>query len=653
MKREILISATQREVRVAILEDDQLVEMQVDRPEARRMVGDIYWGKVDAVLPGLQAAFIDIGTEKSAFLHASDLVYDEGDDDSDDDDDDDADVAEIVVPSAETDQPDDTDSPYAPEADAPRKVFESREKPASDDKGGDDQNGGEKKEGGGRRGRRRGRGGRGGGGGGGGGANANAVPATAETADSDEGGAAAVDGGSAPSAPAAAIGGGAHGGGSPRGGGGGGGRRGGGGRGGRRPRAEPPQIQDVLKRGQSIIVQVSKEPISTKGPRVTAQVSIAGRFVVFMPFASRVGVSRKIGERAERQRLREQVNKVLPKNSGGVIVRTVGEDITQETFQNEITSLISQWAKINKKTKFVGNPPKLLHRETSLTRSIIRDLFSEKIDSLTVDSKQLFNEIVEYLGSIAPDLVDRVKLYEEKVPLFDKMEIETEIRDLFKRRCDLPSGGYIIIEPTEALVSVDVNSGRFVGKKDPEKTIFKTNSEAAKEIARQMRLRDIGGIIVCDFIDMETRQNRERVLNELRTHLGRDRARTKAFAVSDLGLIEMTRQRVRQSHLQSMTESCPICGGTGRVFTPETIVRRMERSVRRIAVEGRKDNLVVKLHPDTAIYLLENERDLLKKLEKGLGFSLEMRDDPLLRPDEFKLVVKGAGRDVTKQYAVA
>ena len=589
MKREILISATQREVRVAILEDDQLVEMQVDRPEARRMVGDIYWGKVDAVLPGLQAAFVDIGTEKAAFLHASDLVYDEGDDEADDDDDDDG---EVVEPSAETDQPDETDSPYATEGGKPVVVASEEQTPRA----GRDRRG------------RRGRGGRGGGGG--------------------NGQDAAASGGN--------------------GGGGGGGRRGG-----RRPRAEPPQIQDVLKRGQSIIVQVSKEPISTKGPRVTAQVSIAGRFVVFMPFASRVGVSRKIGDRTERQRLREQVNKVLPKNSGGVIVRTVGEDITQETFQNEITSLINQWAKINKKTKFVGNPPKLLHRETSLTRSIIRDLFSEKIDSLTVDSKQIFNEIVEYLGGIAPELVDRVKLYEEKVPLFDKADIETEIRDLFKRRCDLPSGGYIIIEPTEALVSVDVNSGRFVGKKDPEKTIFKTNSEAAREIARQMRLRDIGGIIVCDFIDMETRQNRERVLNELRTHLGRDRARTKAFAVSDLGLIEMTRQRVRQSHLQSMTESCPTCNGTGRVFTPETIVRRMERSVRRIAVEGRKDNLVVKLHPDTAIYVLENERDLLKKLEKGLGFSLEMRDDPLLRPDEFKLVVKGAGRDVTQQYAVA
>ncbi len=537
MKREILISATQREVRVAIIEDDQLVELQVDRPEARRMVGDIYWGKVEAVLPGLQAAFVDIGTDKSAFLHNSDLAYDEDDDEDADDDGDEP--ADVEVP----------DSVEAAAAEAP----------------------------------------------------------------------------AASSKP----------------------------RGGRRRRKEPPQIQDVLKKGQDIIVQVSKEPISTKGPRVTAQVSMAGRFLVYMPFASRVGVSRKIGERAERQRLRGQVESVMPKNSGGVIVRTVGEDVTVDTFKRELDTLISQWQRINKKTKFVGKPPKLLHRETSLTRGIIRDLFSTKVDSLTVDSKQLHNEILEYLGGIAPELVERVHLYEDKKGLFDHAGIEPEIRDLFKRRCDLPSGGYLIIEPTEALVSIDVNSGRYTGKKDPEKTILRTNTEAAREVARQMRLRDLGGIIVADFIDMETRQNRDKVLQELRTHLGRDRARTKAFAVSDLGLIEMTRQRVRQSHLQNMTEACQVCHGTGRVFTAETIVRRMERSVRRMAAEGRRDHLLVRLHPDTATYVLEQESDLMKKLEKGVGFGIEMRDDPLLRPDEFKLVVKGAGRDVTQQYAVA
>lgn len=515
MKREILINSTSRETRVAILEDDQLVELLVDRPEARRMVGDIYLGRVEAVQPGIQAAFVDIGTEKSAFLHASDVVPVDPDDDEEDEEDE----------------------------------------------------------------------------------------------DDDEG--------------------------PPRG-----------------RRAKAPPIQDVIKKGDTLIVQVSKEPISTKGPRVTAQVSLAGRFLVFMPHASRVGVSRKIGDRTERQRLREQVEAILPAKSGGVIVRTVGEEATPEAFQRELDTLLNIWKKVKRKNTFV-RAPALLHRETSLTRGIIRDVFSAKIEKVEVDSRQIYNEIVEYLKGIAPELIERIHMYEENVPLFDRSEIETEIRDLFKRRCELPSGGYLIIEPTEALVSIDVNSGRFTGKKDPEKTILRTNMEAAREVARQIRLRDMGGIIVADFIDMETRSNRERVLQELRTQLGRDRARTRAFPVSDLGLIEMTRQRVRQSHFQSMTSPCPTCHGTGRVFTPETIVRRVERSVKRMGAEGRKEHVVIKLHPEVAFYLLESEKDYLKKLERVGGFPVELRDDPLLRPDEFKLVQKGAGRDVTGQYAVA
>jgi ribonuclease G len=562
MKRELVINANPRETRVAILEDDQLVELLVDRPEARRMVGDIYIGKVEAVLPGIQAAFVDIGTEKSAFLHASDLVRDAEDEDDDEEGEDESE-SDVEAAGGEAGDGDTSDSPYADSNEA------AETRPAI------------------RRGGRR------------------------DVA-----------------------------------------RRGGGPSNGDGARQKAPPIQDLVTRGQEILVQVSKEPISTKGPRVTAQISVAGRFLVYMPDATRVGVSRKIGDRAERQRLREMVKAVLPDKSGGVIIRTVGEDATQETFKRELLALIATWKRIKRKTHFV-RAPSLVHRETSLTRGIIRDLFSDKIDSLTVDSKLVYNEIVEYLKGIAPDLIDRVKLYEEAVPLFDKANIETEIRDLFKRRCDLPSGGYLIIEPTEALVSIDVNSGRYTGKRDPEKTILKTNLEAAREVARQLRLRDVGGIIVCDFIDMETRANRERVLQELRTNLARDRARTRAFAVSDLGLIEMTRQRVRQSHLQNMTEPCPTCHGSGRVFTPEVIVRRVERSLRRIIVEGKRDNLVVKLHPDVALYVLEEEQDLVRKLEKGAGFSIELRDDPLLRPDEFKIVVKGAGRDVTQQYAVA
>src|SRR6266513_1655698 len=352
MKREILINATPRETRIAILEDAKLVELLVDRPDNRRMVGDIYLGRVDAVLPGIQAAFVDIGTEKSAFLHASDLVRETAEEAEDEDED-----------EEQTDEP-------------------------SEKKNGNGSNGN-----------------------------------------------------------------------------------------GRRARA--PLIQEALKRGQEILVQVSKEPISTKGPRVTAQISLAGRFLVYIPDSSKVGVSRKIGSSTERARLKEQVQAILPDKSGGVIVRTVSEDVTPEMLDRELKSLMSQWKKIKRKTN-LQKAPSLVNRESGLTRGLVRDIFSDKVDSLTVDSKQVYNEIVGYLKDIAPDLIPRVKMHESQTPLFDTVNIESEIRDIFKRRCDLPSGGYLIIEPTEALVSVDVNSGRYTGKKDPEKTVLRTNMEAAQ-----------------------------------------------------------------------------------------------------------------------------------------------------------------------------
>ena len=525
MKREILISGSPRETRVAILEDDRLVELLVDRPDARRTVGDIYLGRVEAVLPGIQAAFVDIGAEKSAFLHASDLVEDEDEDD----------------PSEPGDE--------------------------------DDENG--------------------------------------------EGN---------------------------------GNGNGGGGRG--RSRRRLPNVADELKRGESKLVQVTKEPISTKGPRVTAQVSLAGRFLVYMPFASRVGVSRKIEGREQRARLRELVSRLVPKDEGGWIIRTVADDLTEDRCKREIDHLLGLWKKIKRKAASV-RPPSLLQRETSLTRGIVRDLFSDKVDSLLVDSRQLHTEIAQYLSQIDPELQQRVHLFKEEGSLFDKFDIEAEIRGLFQQRVELPTGGYLIIQPTEALTSIDVNTGRYTGKKDPESTILRTNVEAAREVARQLRLRDIGGIIVVDFIDMETRGNRDKVLQELRTHLGRDRARTKAYAVSELGLIEMTRQRVRPSLLQSMTEACPSCSGTGRVFRPEVVVRRMERSLKRAGADHKERQLAVRLHPEVALYLLEQEPNFLRQLEKQTGLELEVRDDPMMRLDEFRMMAKPAGRDVTELYAVA
>src|SRR5437879_1209962 len=386
----MLTSGAVRETRVAILEDDRLVELLVDRPDARRMVGDIYLGTVEAVLPGIQAAFVNIGAEKSAFLHASDLIEAEDEDEASDHDDD----------------------------------------------------------------------------------------------NGNGGGSGAGNGGT------------------------------------RSARRRLPNIADELKRGEARIVQIIKEPIGTKGPRVTAQISLAGRFLVYMPFASKVGVSRKIENREQRAKLREMVSKLVPQEAGagGWIIRTVAEDLTEQSCKREIEHLYGLWKKIKRKSGSV-RAPALLQRETSLTRGIIRDLFSDKVDSLLVDSKMLHNEIVQYLKQIEPDLIERVKLYETETPLFDEYDVEAEIRALFKAHVELPTGGYLIIQPTEALISIDVNTGRYTGKKDPESTIVKTNLEAAREVARQLRLRDIGGIIVVDFIDMESRGNRDKVLQELRAHL--------------------------------------------------------------------------------------------------------------------------------------
>jgi ribonuclease G len=568
LKREILINGSQRETRVAILEDDRLVELLVDRPDHRRTVGDIYLGRVEAVLPGIQAAFVDIGQEKSAFLHASDLLEPEEDEEPEEELEDAAEaVAEADVGAAEARVEGAVEEP-APESNRP---WRSRDR---------------------RRRRNNGAGER-----------------------SDQGGE-------------------------------------------RRqreisPRRALPNIQDILKKGQTLPVQVTKEPIGSKGCRVTAQISLPGRFLVYMPYASKVGVSRKIESREQRSKLREMVSKLLPKDTGGVIVRTVAEGVTEDHFRREIDSLLGLWKKINRKKTFVRKAPALLQRETSLTRGIIRDLFSTKVDALHVDMKELYNEIEQYLQQIDPELMSRVHLYTDASPLFDKFDIESEIRDLFKARVELPTGGSLVIQPTEALISIDVNTGRYTGKKDPEKTILRTNLEAAREIARQIRLRDIGGIIVCDFIDMETRSNRDKVLQELRTHLGRDRARTKALAVSELGLVEMTRQRVRPSLWHSMTRDCPTCAGTGRVFTPEVVARRLERALKRAGHERRERQLSVRLHPEVALYLLEDEPRLLQTLTKLTGVDIELRDDPMMRLDEFRLMSRPAGRDVTDLYAVA
>src|SRR5687768_2597512 len=304
----------------------------VDRADNERIVGDVYLGQIQAVLPGIQAAFVDIGMEKAAFLHASDVSPENGDDDeADEDEDDDA-----------------------------------------------------------------------------------------------------------------------------------------------RDRKNYKPIQDLIQKGEKRLVQVSKEPISTKGPRVTTHISLPGRFLVYMPGSKHIGVSRKIAEREERTRLRAMAREIVPPDSGGIIIRTVGEELTREKFKREFETLHNTWKKIVKRAKS-ARPTSLVHREAKLTSGIIRDVFTDKADALIIDSKEVHGEVRAYLKELDPDLMERVQLYDEPIPLFDKYGIEDSIREAFQRRVELPSGGYILIEPTEALVSVDVNTGRYTGKKDPEKTILRTN----------------------------------------------------------------------------------------------------------------------------------------------------------------------------------
>ena len=538
LKREILVSSNPQESWVALREDKRLAEVMFDRPDQNRVLGDIFLGKVEAVLPGIQAAFVDIGTGKAGFLHVSD----------------------INIPAARREE-------HHDDTTGGRNSDTESNKPQES-------------------GRRRGRG---------------------------EGNERAAGG---------------------------------------RGRRHLPPIQDHLKKGQTILVQVTKEAISTKGPRLTADISLPGRFLVYMPYASRVGISRKIEGRNQRAKLRKMAQKVLPKKSGGLIVRTVGEEVTPIKLEKEFLRLHERWQKISRDAEALSAPSPV-HREATLISGVIRDLFSGKFEALRVDSKQAYEEISDYVKSVDPDLLDRVHLHSGPTSLFDEFGVEEEIQRAFRRNVPLKSGGSLVIEPTEALVSIDVNTGRFTGKgkRDPEQTILKTNLEAAREIAKQLRLRDVGGIIVVDFIDMDMQENRDKVLRELRSHLGRDRARTKAFEVSSLGLVEMTRQRVRPSVFNSLTSICKSCGGIGRVYTPASVVRQIERTLKRAAASKEEKSLVVRVHPEVALRVIEEEPGFLRRLAGRTQLKLRLRDDPLMQLDEFRLLSGPAETDVTEKYA--
>ncbi len=544
MEKSIIIHSDPKETRVAILEDKQLTELLVERPEERRIVGDIYKGKINAVLPGMQAAFVEIGLAKTAFLHASDLSSALGEDiDLDDEDEEEGDKGG----------------------------------------GGGPQGGG--RDGGRGRGGDRGRGGRG--------------------------------RGRRQSAP--------------------------------RRDNPAPKIEDHLQKSQEVVVQVTKEPISTKGPRVSQQVTLPGRYVVFLPGADHVGVSRKIPSRDERIRLKKILRDLKPAGAG-LIVRTAGAGHTREEFTQDVAHLVSLWKKIERRSSSAPSPA-LIHREMSLATGLIRDLLTEDVTEVVCDNPDIEAELVEYLNAVSPDMVKRVHTYRGKLPIFDHYRIESEIEKLFERKVWLKHGGYIVIDQAEALIAIDVNTGRFVGKKNQEDTITKTNLEAAKEISRQLRLRDIGGIVVLDFIDMENESNKKAVLEELRRHLKRDRNRTKTFNVSELGLVEMTRQRERPSLLSYYSDDCPTCSGLGQVLSLETVALKVERLLTRIGVNTQEKLIELRVAPELAQHLMNAEyAERLAGLEKKFSFELDLRDDPRLPRGDVKVIFPRTNEDVTERF---
>jgi len=509
MFREIVISAESFETRVAILEDGELTELLVERPAERRIVGDIYKGKVNAVLPGIQAAFLEIGLPKTAFLHASDLTG--------------------FMRNFEVD---------------------------------DDDDGGER-----------------------------------------------------------------H-------------RRSG--------RAGDFRIEDFVQKGQEVLVQITKEPISTKGAKVNARISLPGRYLVLVPGVNSIGISRKIQEREERGRLRKILDSLKP-SGVGLIARTAAEGRDPKSLENDINYLHRVWQDVEKKAGR-ASAPALIHREMALATGLIRDVFTESVDRVVVDDAEVYEEISQYLKWVAPELTSRVHLYKGRVPIFDEYGIEGEIEKSFERKVWLKRGGYIVIDQTEALVAIDVNTGRYTGKKNQEETILRTNLEAAREIARQLRLRDVGGIIVIDFIDMEQEANKRALLDSLRHSLKNDRSRTKTFQVSELGLVEMTRQRERQSLLHYYSEDCPMCGATGKVYSLETVSMRVERYLRRIAAQSKDRDIQIRVHPDVAVYLFERTGKRLVEIEKQLDLTLDIRDDPRLRREDVRIILQRNGKDVSQEF---
>ncbi|HEX7401268.1 MAG TPA: Rne/Rng family ribonuclease, partial [candidate division Zixibacteria bacterium] len=407
-------------------------------------------------------------------------------------------------------------------------------------------------------------------------------------------------------------------------------------------------IQDVLKERQEILVQITKEPIGTKGPRVTTDLSLPGRYVVLVPGEDHVGVSRKITDWAEKRRLKKLTYEIKP-DGFGCIVRTVAEGKDKNQIKSDIKNLHKFWSRIRKLAE-KKRAPVLVHKNVGMISSIMRDVLSSEVNSVVIDSKREYKSILSYLKAVAKSLRSVVKLYEGKVPIFDAYNIEPEIEKMLDRKVWVKKGAYFVIDQTEAMVTIDVNTGRYVGKTTQESTVLKTNMDAAKEIARQIRLRDIGGLIIVDFIDMEFAENRRRVFEEFKAGFRPDRSKNSILPISDFGLVEMTRERIRPSILHTLSDICPCCNGIGRVISKGTMAMKIERWFKRAKIGARCKHYRLMVHPDVVQIFGEGKTSRIRKLNREIGLEIELIKDEGLPLDQFKVFDLDQKAEVTDMF---
>ena len=516
MRKEIIINSSSSQTRVAITEDGNLVDFFVENPEKQRMVGNIYLGRVARVLPGIRAAFINIGLKHDAFLHFSDI----GD-----------------------------------RLEALQSVLDDE-----DDKEIDDE-------------------------------------------DDEENSA-------------------------------------------RKTQPKDEHSSHKLHKGQDILIQIIKEPVKDKGVRVSSSLSLPGRFCVLLPFDTKIGVSKKISDYRERKRLRKIAREILPDNCG-LIIRTAAKDQSEQHLASDLKFLVKTWKTIEEEAKN-SKPPKLIYNDVSTTRSVIRDLFTEDVSKIFIDSKKIFKEIRDYVQFIQPEFVDRIVYYKDSQGIFEAFKIEEQIKQLLGRKVQLPSGGHIVIEHTEAMIVIDVNSGRYAAKKEQELNSLKTDLEAAREIVRQLRLRDIGGLIVVDFIDLEDDKNRKKIYDELRKEFKKDRAKIAMLPMTDFGIMQITRQRVRENILQSVNEVCPYCLGTGLLTKKSHMIHEIEDWIKKYKNQSKEKKLILKVHPSLGAKLKEGILSTILKLQSKYFVKIKLVEDNKISPQEFHFFSASTEKEITE-----